>query len=190
MFQKLGKELKIEPALLKAVAMVECGLELTGVLSNGLPKILFEGHVFYRELAKRSQKNAIGCAERYPTICYQKWTKQYYLGGIAEYKRYNKAYEINQECAMLATSWGIGQIMGFNYNLCGQPDVESFVKLNHVSEEEQMKLWYHFLYNSKMVHLLLDQDWAGFAKKYNGPGQVDVYSQKLRNTYNNLKGKL
>lgn len=190
MFQKLGQELDIEPALLKSVAIVECGNELTGMLSNGEPKILFEGHIFYRELKKKDAKIAKIYLNKEPTICYEKWTKEYYLGGYAEYRRYNLAISIDPECAMLATSWGVGQIMGFNHKLCGQPSVSRFVELNRESEEEQMKLWYYFLYNSKLVEPLKQHNWEVFVRGYNGPGQVDVYSQKLINTYNNLKGKV
>lgn len=190
MFQKLGKDLDIEPALLKSVAIVECGRELTGMLSNGKPKILFEGHVFYKELAKRSRTKANRWATSEPTICYKEWTKEYYLGGVAEYKRYNRACEIDEECAMLATSWGVGQILGQNYLLCGQPSVSRFVELNRISEEEQLKLWCHFLHNSKLIEPLKQHNWEKFVRGYNGPGQVSLYSQKLINTYNNLKGKV
>ena len=34
---------------------------------------------------------------------------------------------IDEECALLATSWGIYQIMGFNYSVAGYRDVEDFV---------------------------------------------------------------
>ena len=44
--------------------------------------------------------------------------------------------------------------------------------------------------SSKIVRALRDHDWKKFTRVYNGPGQVDVYSQKLENAYNNLKGKV
>lgn len=191
MFRNLGEKFSIEPALLKSVAIVECGLDLNGFLIDGKPKILFEGHIFYRELLKVLPKaSVVRISRSHPSICYESWTKQFYLGGMDEYGRYNEAKKVNPECAMLATSWGFPQIMGFNYQCCGCQSVSEFVGKMSESEESQIELWYHFLYNQKLIPILKEHDWETFTRKYNGPGQVNVYSQKLMNTYNNLKGKL
>ena len=191
MFRNLGEKFSVEPALLKSVAIVECGLDLNGFLADGKPKILFEGHIFYSELLKVLPKaTVVRISRSHPSICYESWTKQFYLGGMDEYDRYDEAVKVNPECAMLATSWGFPQIMGFNYQYCGCSAVTEFVEKMRESEESQMELWYHFLYNQKLIPILKEQDWETFTRKYNGPGQVNVYSQKLMNTYNNLKGKL
>lgn len=190
MFQKLGEQFGIEPALLKSVAIVECGTDLNGFLIDGKPKILFEGHIFYKEYRKINATSAGKCLKSHPTICYEKWTTKYYLGGMDEWDRYREAASLNEQCAMLATSWGFPQIMGFNHKACGCNTVEDFVDKMKESEESQMKLWYHFLYNNRLIPLLKEHNWEEFTKKYNGPGQVDRYSQKLINTYNNLKGKV
>ena len=191
MFRNLGEKFSVEPALLKSVAIVECGLDLNGFLADGKPKILFEGHIFYRELLKVLPKaTVVRISRSHPSICYESWTKQFYLGGMDEYDRYNEAKKVNPECAMLATSWGFPQIMGFNYQYCGCQSVTEFVGKMSESEESQMELWYHFLYNQKLIPILKEHDWETFTRKYNGPGQVNVYSQKLMNTYNNLKGRV
>lgn len=191
MFRNLGEKFSVEPALLKSVAIVECGLDLNGFLADGKPKILFEGHIFYKELLKVNPKSTVVRISRsHPSICYESWTKQFYLGGMDEYDRYDEARKINPECAMLATSWGFPQIMGFNYPSCGCQTVTEFVGKMSESEEAQMELWYHFLYNQKLIQILKEHDWETFTRKYNGPGQVNVYSQKLMNTYNNLKGRV
>lgn len=191
MFRNLGEKFSIEPALLKSVAIVECGLDLNGFLIDSKPKILFEGHIFYNELLKVLPKaSVVRISRSHPSICYESWTKQFYLGGMDEYDRYNEAVKVNPECAMLATSWGFPQIMGFNYQYCGCSTVTEFVEKMRESEEAQMELWYHFLYNHKLIPILKEQDWETFTRKYNGPGQVNVYSQKLMNTYNNLKGRV
>ena len=46
-----AKRLQIEPCALQAVCTVESSGQ--GFLPSGKPKILFEGHIFWRELAKR-----------------------------------------------------------------------------------------------------------------------------------------
>jgi hypothetical protein len=38
---------------------------------------------------------------------------------------------------------------------------------------------------------LKEHDWAGFARKYNGPGYAEnAYDQKLKNAYENFKNKI
>ena len=50
---------------------------------------------------------------------------------------------------------------------------------------------YYFMNNSGCLSNLKAKDWAGFAKKYNGPGYAqNAYDQKLRNAYENFKDKL
>ena len=50
---------------------------------------------------------------------------------------------------------------------------------------------YYFMKNSGCLKELKEKDWAGFARKYNGPGYAqNAYDQKLRNAYENFKGKL
>ena len=41
------------------------------------------------------------------------------------------------------------------------------------------------------VPLSKEHDWAGFARKYNGPGYAEnAYDQKLKNAYENFKNKI
>ena len=83
------------------------------------------------------------------------------------------------------------QIMGFNHHLCGCKDVFEFVHKVSESHANQLELMYHFMYNSGCLKELKAKDWAGFARKYNGPGYAqNAYDQKLRNAYENFKDKL
>lgn len=61
------------------------------------------------------------------TILYPKWTKEHYTSGIREYDPWEQACKINREAADASASWGMFQIMGFNYAACGEESVESFV---------------------------------------------------------------
>ena len=47
----LANDLGLEPALLKAVQLVE-GAGRDGFLVDGRPQILFEGHIMYKEIKK------------------------------------------------------------------------------------------------------------------------------------------
>lgn len=191
MIKDLANRLGIEPALLKAVQIVEAAGG-DGFLSDGRPQILFEGHIMYKEFHKKFPDRDLDyLCKRFSTVFYPKWDKSKYFGGLGEYKRLKLAKEIDEECALKATSWGMFQIMGFNHNLCGCKDVFDFVHKMSESHEKQLELMYYFMNNSGCLKELKEKDWAGFAKKYNGPGYAqNAYDQKLRNAYENFKNKL
>lgn len=113
------------------------------------------------------------------------------MGGVHEYKRLELAKEIDEECALKSASWGMFQICGFNHNLCECKDVFEFVHKMTESHANQLELMYYFMKNSGCLGNLKAKDWAGFARKYNGPGYAqNAYDQKLRNAYENFKDKL
>lgn len=191
MIKDLANRLGIEPALLKAVQIVEAAGR-DGFLSDGRPQILFEGHIMYKEFHKKfPDRDLAYLGKKFSMVFYPKWDKSKYFGGLGEYKRLELAKEIDEECALKATSWGMFQIMGFNHNLCGCKDVFDFVHKMSESHEKQLELMYYFMNNSGCLKELKEKDWAGFAKKYNGPGYAqNAYDQKLRNAYENFKNKL
>ena len=191
MIKDLANRLGIEPALLKAVQIVEAAGR-DGFLSDGRPQILFEGHIMYKEFHKKfPDRDLAYLCKKFSMVFYPKWDKSKYFGGLGEYKRLELAKEIDEECALKATSWGMFQIMGFNHNLCGCKDVFEFVHKVSESHEKQLELMYYFMNNSGCLKELKEKDWAGFAKKYNGPGYAqNAYDQKLRNAYENFKNKL
>lgn len=191
MIKDLANRLGIEPALLKAVQIVEAAGR-DGFLSDGRPQILFEGHIMYKEFHKKfPDRDLAYLCKKFSMVFYPKWNKSKYFGGLGEYKRLELAKEIDEECALKATSWGMFQIMGFNHNLCGCKDVFDFVHKMSESHEKQLELMYYFMNNSGCLKELKEKDWAGFAKKYNGPGYAqNAYDQKLRNAYENFKNKL
>lgn len=191
MIKDLSIRLGLEPALLKAVQLVEAAGR-DGFLADGRPQILFEGHIMYKEVHKKfPDRDLAYLCKRYSTIFFPKWDKSKYLGGVHEYKRLELAKEIDEECALKSASWGMFQIMGFNHKICGCQDVYDFVHKMSESHEKQLELMYYFMHNSGCLKNLKEKDWAGFAKKYNGPGYAqNAYDQKLRNAYENFKGKL
>ena len=191
MIKDLAIRLGLEPALLKAVQLVEAAGR-DGFLADGRPQILFEGHIMYKEFHKKFPDRDLGyLCKKYPTVFFPKWDKSKYLGGVHEYKRLELAKEIDEECALKSASWGMFQIMGFNHKLCSCKDVYEFVHKMSESHEKQLELMYYFMNSSGCLKNLKEKDWAGFAKKYNGPGYAqNAYDQKLRNAYENFKGKL
>ena len=67
-----AKTCGIEPAVLKAIAIVESSG--SGYLPSGRCKILFEGHIFWRQLVMVGI-NPKNYALKNPCIVYEKWDK-------------------------------------------------------------------------------------------------------------------
>lgn len=172
-----------EPAALKAVQQVETGGR-GGFFSPGRPAILFEGHIFWTQLKKRGS-NPEDYVKGNENILYPKWEKGHYKGGIGEYDRLEQARKINREAADASASWGMFQIMGFNYAACGEESIESFVRSMCESEFKQLLLTANFIKkNSQMLQALQARDWAVFAKCYNGPAYAqNRYDVKLEAAY-------
>jgi len=174
-FSKAASLLGVEIAVIKAIAKIESSG--SGFLSNGKPKILFEGH-WFSKLTKSvyDAKNS--------GISHKKWTKKYYKGGVAEYSRYNSAKALDAVAAMKSTSWGKFQIMGFNYKKSGYASVEEFVRDMHKSEGHQLNALVNFLKSTKLDVHLKTKDWAVFAKGYNGPKYAEnKYDIRLKQAY-------
>lgn len=176
-----------EVAAFKAVKYVETGNN-KAFLSNNLPSILFEGHVFWKELQKRNIS-----PYRYISgnndILYKNWTSKYYLGGTKEWTRLMRARNINREAADAATSWGMFQIMGNNYRQCRCSSVNDMVTKMCKSEAMQIQLAANFIMNSAQLrNALINKQWSTFARYYNGPNyKANNYHIKLQNAYNKYK---
>ena len=182
-FTQVAELLGCEPAALKAVQQVETGGR-GGFFSPGRPAILFEGHIFWTQLKKRGS-NPEDYVKGNENILYPKWEKGHYKGGIGEYDRLEQARKINREAADASASWGMFQIMGFNYAACGEESIESFVRSMCESEFKQLLLTAYFIKkNSQMLQALQARDWAVFAKCYNGPAYAqNRYDVKLEAAY-------
>ena len=182
-FTQVAELLGCEPAALKAVQQVETGGR-GGFFSPGRPAILLEGHIFWTQLKKRGS-NPEDYVKGNENILYPKWEKGHYKGGIGEYDRLEQARKINREAADASASWGMFQIMGFNYAACGEESIESFVRSMCESEFKQLLLTANFIKkNSQMLQALQARDWAVFAKCYNGPAYAqNRYDVKLEAAY-------
>ena len=171
----------LEFAALKAVALVEANG--SGFLPDGRPKILFEGHVFWRELKKQGLDPAKSLPA-YADILYPKWDKAKYKGGAAEYRRLEKAERLGVMAARKSASWGMFQIMGFNHALCGFRFLADFLTAMYESEAAHLKAALAFIKSAGLLPALKKKDWAAFAKGYNGPGYAqNRYDQKLTQAY-------
>jgi len=145
-----------------------------GYNKNGVI-MLFEEHVFYRYLPKDMRQVAVDRGLAHP-----KWRRNY----KNNYMRFLQAYEYNQEAALLACSWGLGQVMGFNHKLVGYDTVQQMVTDFAISESRQLNAMVEFIKSAGLDDELRNHDWAGFARGYNGKGyRRNKYDTRLRARY-------
>ncbi|WP_447636954.1 N-acetylmuramidase domain-containing protein [Flavobacterium microcysteis] len=177
----------LELAIVKAVNEVESGGK--GFLVDGRPKILFEGHVFWRELERRNINCSNYVSNDTQTILYQNYTKKYYVSGKGEYDRLEKAADLNpdtlfREAAYSSASWGLYQIMGFNAPSLGYASIDEFVEKMYQNEGEHLKAFGLFLEQNNLIRVLKNKNWAEFALRYNGKGyKTNRYDEKLMKAY-------
>jgi N-acetylmuramidase-like protein/papain like protease len=180
-WKSLARSLAVEAPVLRAVAAVEAAG--SGFLPGDptKPKVLFEGHAFHRLTGGRF------AADR-PDLSYPKWDKTKYSGSlVGEWKRLDEACALDRAAALQSASWGMFQIMGFNYSYCGCPDVEAFVALQRAGGDKQMECFARFVARPPYLAALQAKDWETFAKAYNGPAQAkNNYAQKMAAAYATL----
>ncbi len=85
----------------------------------------------------------------------------------------------------LATSHGLFQIMGFNYEAAGFGSVEEMVTTMQTSEG-QLKAFGNFVLNNPKIHRALkNKNWEQFARYYNGPKYYqNRYDTKIAAAFN------
>lgn len=210
-YQAAATKLGVDIASVRAVASVESNGK--GMFSDGRPAILFERHIFYRELLKkrneeakqrivRDNPKAIGNAQailianelRNVKNELDKLTLQYpticnsqpggYVGGVKEYDRLAKAEAIDKECALRSCSWGAFQVMGFHAEFLGFKDVFEMVEYA-TTDAGQLDIFIRFIQkNPNLLKAMKAKDWANFARQYNGPSYEKFqYDVKMASAY-------
>ena len=189
--QDFANQYHLELAAVKAVNEIESLGK--GFLIDGRPRILFEGHIFWKELKKRGITPEDFVSDNTKNVLYKNWTKQHYEGGKQEYDRLEKAAGMSDldavhEAAFASASYGAFQIMGFNYAIVGFPSVDSFVSQMYTHEKAHLAAFGKFCEANNLIQHLQSKNWALFAKGYNGSAyKQNKYDTKLENAYNKYK---
>ena len=165
-----------------------------GFDGQGRVVMLFEPHVFYREVPEplRAKAEADGLA-------YPKWGQRKYPSD--SYPVFQKAYALNARAALRSASWGFGQIMGFNASLAGFDTPQAMVEAFAADEEHHLEGMVNFIRNAGLDDELRDLEAAKtdaqmldaaarFARGYNGPSYAkNGYDKKIVARYKFWKGK-
>ncbi len=158
-FRKVAAELNVEIAAIKAVVRIEAGANMEGFWAPGVPVINFDRSMYNKSKPPRNVKAP--ASEKVPD-----GIKSAY--GRKEWSQLVAARKVNLDKANMGTFWGMFQIGGFNYKICGCKTVQEFVDRMSYSEFEQLELFANFIRNSGMLPALQKKDWSTFARKYNG----------------------
>ncbi len=183
----IATELGVEPAAMKAVIDVESAGK--GFDNQGRPIILFEPHIFWRELGKIHYYTKRSEYQRaYAGLLSPRWDKSLYRVGGSSHDKLKIASELNWDAAHKSASFGLPQIMGFNYSSIGYDTLKEFVDDMYESEAKQLKAMGMFLRANNLISKLQKRDWAGFARGYNGSGYAaNKYDTKLAAAYSKAK---
>lgn len=156
-----------DPAAVRAVLAVETGGRGFDA-KTGKILIQFEPH-WFRRYTKHKIANEVSAQP-------------------LEWRAFNQAFRLNPTAAMLSTSWGLGQIMGFNHAAAGFATVDAMVDSFKESEANQLRGMLRFIRSKRALHKsLLDKDWRTFAHFYNGPAYaVHNYHGKLAAAYQRI----
>jgi hypothetical protein len=183
----------IKPAALLAVVEIEsegAPLEIDGKT----PRLLFERHVFHRELTA-SQPAKLPAAVKLG-LAIPKWSKktQYKDQGssAARLALLDRARGVDVECANRSCSWGLGQTMGF---LAEELDYRSatdmVAKMVAGGVRAQVDMMVAEICSKQLVDELNTGKWRAFARSYNGPAYAEnQYDIKLAGAYRRWERKL
>jgi len=193
-FDRIATRLGIEAACLHAIAAAEVGALRPP--PNAAPVIRFEVH----SILKRSDKDlssVIQLRDDAPTPWHadahwyksdpdDDWQRVHSGSQGDEHAAMINAGQIDADAALMSTSWGVGQLMGWHWKDLGCSSVQEMVSQAYLGESEQFNQWRKFFENHKdgaLLPLTRRRDWRGFARIYNGSGQVDYYGKALATHY-------
>ncbi|WP_238366757.1 N-acetylmuramidase domain-containing protein [Mesobacterium pallidum] len=184
---KKAEELGWPAQAFAAVVEVESGGKaFETVTGKPMPLILFEPHVFHRCLPQSLRPEG-----RRRNLACRKWGEiPYPKSQSARYGQLDRARTIDSEAAFKACSWGVGQVLGENAEWLGYPSAQALAERAMESIEGQLELMVKFIQKRGLVDELKARDWRGFARLYNGGGQVDFYSSRMAAAYKRLGGKM
>jgi hypothetical protein len=187
-YQRAADSLGVSVAHIKAFSEVESSGY--GFLPTGEVKILFERHIFYRQLTSNKGKAFADTVSKTDSdIC--NTTPGGYGKLSSQHHKLQRAVAIDRKSALESCSWGAFQVMGFHWKSLGYDSVQSLVNAAY-SDQGQLELVIQFLKgNPKIVAALKQNDWETVARLYNGPGfAANSYHTKMRDAFIRFGGKL
>lgn len=183
-------KIKVDRNILKALAIKEA--KASGFTPTGRCLILYERHIFYRYAVRKfGQAKVSEWSKKNPNICHPTQDSKAYMGGDREWDRLNIAKNLDAETSLISCSWGMFQIMGFNFGLAGYSNIGDFVAHMASSERYHISALCNFITNNPPLYrALINRNFQQIALYYNGPNyKINRYDTDLMNIYNTLQRK-
>jgi hypothetical protein len=141
---------------------------------GGRPTILFEPHRFARMTGGRFN-------ESHPTVSYARWGARPYPRTQAErYDQLMLATSLDATAGLSAASYGGFQVLGENWRTLGYRNAFEFAYRQSLTVGHQMESFVKFLEVNSLAGHLRNNNWASFARGYNGTGfRENRYDEKL-----------
>jgi hypothetical protein len=156
--KKVLKDTNSKIPLARLLAIIEVESSGSGFGKDGRLLLQFEPNVF-------SRRSGV------PLDKLNKWTWDENKVDVQskEWLAFEDASKLNPIIAMESTSWGLPQIMGFNFKLAGYQDVKSMVESFKVSEYNQIKGLLNFINSNRALYnAIITGDYEKTSEIYNG----------------------
>lgn len=184
-YSEVARRLKVEPEAVMAVVEIEAGRAHEGFYAPGKPIINFDLSMF-RRFCSRHGIDLNSYRGSHPYVF--NTPSGYGSVQAARYARYEQAVSIDEQTAVYGTFWGMFQIGGFNWKLCGADSYTHFVELMSRSERDQLELFANLIVACGFDKHLRNKDWTAFARCYNGPGYAGRgYHKRMASAYRKFK---
>jgi len=177
-FIEVAAMMGVELAAFQAVVDVEARAK--GFYDKA-PVMLPEGHIAYARTSGEMRKRLVSKRLAWPN-----WGDRPYPKTMPErYARLEQYIEICGDKAYEFCSYGLPQMMGFNYEVCGFSSARDMFEAFKGSERAQLNAMARFIMaNKRMLKALKGKDWKTFALLYNGKGyKKNRYDTKLGTAY-------
>lgn len=180
-FARAAARIGCDEATIRAVTFVEARGQ--GFDARRRPIILPERHVLYRNLAGEKRQRAVNQG-----LAYSSWQPgRYPASQDGRYELLERMIGIDEPAGLKAASWGIGQVLAENAELCGYNSARALVEKCLEGEGGQIDVMVGFILGKGLGDELRRRDWAGFAYGYNGKSYAkNEYDVKLDRAYRRL----
>ena len=177
----------VQLAMIRAFAEVESGGK-SGFGSSGLPIIAYEGHIFRKYTKAKYDKSHPLLSYPYKKKAGPEWQANNKTQ-ITAWKTLNAAMDLDHEAALKSCSWGMFQVMGFNYETCGFANVDDFVVKMKAGEPGQLDAFVGFCLKTRGLRkALADKNFVACATIYNGSDYGD-YDKRIERAFKKYGGK-
>lgn len=149
---------------------------------EGRPVMLFEPHVFYRNLSGEKREQAVAAGLAYP-----KWRPGNYPKD--SYPRLQEALKIDAVAALKSCSIGLSQVLVENHSSVGYETPWLMWQAFMDDEEEHVEAMLRFILANGIDDDLREERWETVARVYNGPRyKENGYHTKMARAFAKHKG--